>query len=184
MKRTSNWVMAACLAVALGATWTAPLAAQPPVLKGSDADQPATLESIKTVLDNMGYEYEANKDKEGKVTSYAVKLSRDGWNFVITVSPSGNQRWIWLTAWLRKPKEGWPASILQKMLEHNHRVALPYFAIDQSDSQVKLSTPLHNRAITPALLRTNIDDLCTNLKNTVSLWDPEKWDTAIKASAR
>jgi hypothetical protein len=41
---------------------------------------------------------------------------------------------------------------------------------------------LHNKAITAALLRANIDDLCTSLKNTANLWDPERWDSTVKAA--
>jgi hypothetical protein len=184
MWKSSSWMILGCVAVALAAAWSDSLKAQPGPLKGAEGEQPATLEALKILLDNMGYDYQENTDKEGKVTGFTVKLSRDGWNFVLSIAPSGNQRWIWLTAWLRTPKEGWPPAVLKKMLEHNHRVALPYFAIDVGDNQVKLATPLHNKGITAALLRNTIDDLCTAIKSTANLWNPEQWDSADKVAAK
>jgi hypothetical protein len=173
-----------CVALALVAAWGDPIKAQSGQPKGAEVEQPATLESLRILLENMGYDYQESKDSEGKLTSFTVKLSRDGWNFVLTIAPSNNQRWVWLTAWLRTPKEGWPPTILKKMLEHNHRVALPYFALNVGDNQVKLATPLHNKGITAAPLRNTIDDLCSAIKSTANLWDPEKWDSADKAAAK
>jgi hypothetical protein len=170
----------AILALAI-ATTRAP-AQKPPAGEPKTEPAPLTLEALKNMLDQMGYEYEEGKDDKGQVRNYTVTIARDSWTFVITLSVSGNQELVWLFAPLKKlnDTEQVPSSILLKMLSVNGDQGPPMFEFNERTNRFALSMPLLNRGVTPAILRKSLDRLTTQIRGTESLWNADKWPASTR----
>ncbi|MDB5307316.1 MAG: hypothetical protein JWO38_1518 [Gemmataceae bacterium] len=159
---------------------TAPSTSRPGAAQDAKkpADQPLTLDTLRTMLENMGYEIEDVKNKDGKVAGFRLKIEQEGWTHrvVVDISPSG--QWVWLTSWLTTPPKGTtvPPDIYRKMLEANFTNGLPFFSIDPTDGAPRVQTPLLNRGVvTPAVMRRQVDGLLSTVRQTAGVWDPEKW---------
>jgi hypothetical protein len=71
------------------------------------------------------------------------------------------------------------------MLEYNNTSGVPVFAVDDTDGQPKLSTPMLNKGgVNAATLRRVLDIHMSGVKNTQNIWDPVNWDAVKKPPVR
>jgi len=151
------------------------------------AEAPATKpgqltdDSLKTMLDNLGYDVRASKSADGK-PMYYVKLKRDTWEFEISVVLRSDISMLWLTCGVADlpPTDKVPAEVLEKMLAKSDELGPTHFGMKKS-RRVYLNCPLQNKDITPASLRKNLEQLADDVKGTEDLWNPKKWPGADAA---
>jgi hypothetical protein len=144
-----------------------------------DGSSSLTLDSLKDMLDGMGYDFKEgkNKDKKTGVEStwgYTVTINQDTWTYAFQIALSGNKEWVYLTSWLRKPKEKIPADILAKMLDKNY--SMEPVSLETYNGWIRLSLPIWNHGISRKALRGNIDMFCSEIRNSEPLWNPAKWN--------
>jgi hypothetical protein len=137
-----------------------------------------TDESLKTLLERMGYEFEPIKSTSG-LTMYRVKFEQSNWTYTMYVSLSGDKSMVWLATPLIELPAGdkVPEAILEKLLQKTDELGPCHFSL--KGRRVYLNLPLENRNITPARLRQALDTMATNVKETAPYWTVEKWPEVI-----
>jgi hypothetical protein len=155
-------------------------------LNATAADETKTAKPASTaidgsklgqMLDDMGYETKKIND-----TTYDVILKRDNWTIYLRTMFSADGTKLWLHSNLATIDDmsKVPTEVLIKLMEANgvHGPSFFYLSTDTRSSGTKylqIVRPLDNRSITAKTLRTEIDTICTTIKNTQSLWKPEEW---------
>jgi|GEM_PF-6613711 len=153
---------AAILAIGiLGATVFAP------ALRAQQDQQGAlTKDSLKAMLDGLGLE---PKPLNG---GYVVTIKRDGWDDAIQFGISDDRTKLGLNANLgaiAKP-DTITAAQWKKLLEDNFEINPSFISFDGKNNRLFMARVLDNHAITPAYLRQQIDNFCTNVHTTAADW--------------
>jgi hypothetical protein len=145
------------------------------------AAQPApavlTIESLGSVLENMGYEVKTVKNSAG-VPYYVLNLKRGTWTFIFEVSLSPNKAYLWLGVPLNVVPEGAVTGAgpqLLRLLEENFNIAPTFFSYYPGSKRLLLQSAMENRDVTPAKLRARIDAMQDVVERTFPLWDTSKW---------
>jgi len=148
-----------------------------PLLKAQDKDQdppkqtePAgqTLsdDTLKTVLDNMGYE--PKKLSKG----YLLAIKQSTWTINMQVVLSPDNRKLGLNSNLGVVED--PASIQaaqwMNLLIANGDIDPSAFYFDKTQKKLYLHRSFDNRAITPAILKKEIENFAGNVQKTEDLW--------------
>jgi len=132
-----------------------------------------THESLKDMLENMGYDLEEIKSTGG-TPMYKIKFERDGWTIVTYVSLSRNGSMVWVSAPLKDvPDDVSSPEPLRKLLTESDNIGPSHFTL--KGKRIYMNTPLENRDITPVRLRAAINDTASNIKATRDLWDTDNW---------
>lgn len=138
------------------------------------ARQKLTGESLKAMLEAMGYNSKATKNPNES----QLFIERDDWKFTITIGISPNTEFIWLNCELGQIPEQATAKVLAKLLVKSREIGPCHFNISKVDNNqlpLNLSEPITNRDVTAAHLRTKLDGFLSRIKETESLWNPKKW---------
>ena len=128
--------------------------------------QTLTEDTLKTVLDNMGYE--PKKLTKG----YLIAIKQDTWtlNMQIVLSPDGRK--VGLNSNLGAVED--PASIQasqwMNLLIANGNIDPSAFYFDKDQKKLYLHRSFDNRAITPASLKKEIENFAGNIVKTDDLW--------------
>ena len=140
--------------------------------------QTLTDESLKMLLDNLGYEPEVIKSTGGN-PMYRLKLTRDGWEFMFYVSLSSDRTVLWMSAPLMTLPEASkiPAERLEKLLAKNFDIGPAHFCI-HGNRQLFLEKPIANRGLNASTLRIELDSFTSTIKETGPLWDLKTWTVA------
>ncbi|MBY0232648.1 MAG: hypothetical protein K2W96_25490 [Gemmataceae bacterium] len=130
-----------------------------------------THESLKEMLENLGYTPEVIKSTSGSPMN-KIKFERDGWTYVVYVSLSGGGSHVWLAAPLKDIPDGLPSGDpLKKILAASNDVGPCHFVL--KGDRLYLSLALANRDLKPAMLRAGLDDTAGTVKSTVGVWNVE-----------
>lgn len=142
-----------------------------------EANKPLTIGDLKEKFNQLGYDFKENKDKDGNLVSYNVVVPRDGRNWTLVVSLSGNKEWLYVTAYGAKHKSPTvPPMIMEKMLELNDTIGPASFAYYKPGSMFFFQTPMLNLGgITNRVLKDRLEATATLLGKYEDLWNPEKW---------
>jgi hypothetical protein len=139
---------------------------QDPPKQAEFTTQTLTDETLKTALDNMGFE--PKKLSKG----YLLAIKQDTWtlNVQIVLSPDGRK--AGLNANLGKVEDASTVSASQWMdlLISNGDIDPSAFYFDKEQKKLYLHRSFDNRAITPAVLRKEIDSFAANIRQTEKLW--------------
>lgn len=135
-----------------------------------------TVDSLETMLENMGYEPKAGKYNDG--TKYlTVSIARGTWTFAIGLDLSPDKSQIWLSSYLAEVKD--PAKVkpepLLKLLEANNAIWPCYFVYFTSHNGLSIYRPLKNLDLKPALLKNTLESHMNAIESTAGLWDVSKW---------
>jgi hypothetical protein len=137
------------------------------------ADARLTDDQVGALLKSMGYEPETyNNDLGGHY--FVVKLERSGWKVAMSVSVSQDRTFIWISTPVIEIPDVSKVSVpaLLKIMEQNYVLGPSFFSFrPAAGSRLYFSTPIPNRVVTPAVLRSNIDQLVTTVQSTFSLWE-------------
>jgi hypothetical protein len=148
----------------------------------TDKDRPAstgalTLESLGTLLDNMGLEPRQVKNKAGKLVGHSVRMSNPSYNFSVGFDISPNTDWMYLTIWLKVlPDPKVPVNKLAGLLGANQAIEPAFFGLDARDNQFYLRTAVYNRGIKAALIKRMLSNMERAMLDYGKYWDPKKWD--------
>lgn len=130
------------------------------------AGQGLTDDALHQMLDNMGLE--PKKLSKG----YLLAVKQDTWTINMQVVLSGDGRKLGLNANLGKVED--PASISasqwMNLLVSNGNIDPSAFYFDKDQKKLYLHRSFDNRAITPAILRKEIDNFAGNVRQTGDLW--------------
>lgn len=122
-------------------------------------------EDIKGMLANLGYE-----PKDLGENIYEITVTKEGWDVFISVSLSRSKAKMWLVVNLGNfgEKSKNDPKKLYALLQKNTDIQPAQFYI-RGDG-LRLGVPLDNRALTPALIRKEIDTLADHTAKTEALW--------------
>jgi len=139
---------------------------QDPPKQTEVAGQTLTEDTLKSVLDNMGYE--PRKLSKG----YLLAIKQDTWtiNMQVVLSPDGRK--VGLNSNLGSVPD--PATVQadqwMSLLIANGDIDPSAFYFDKTQKKLYLHRSFDNRAITPANLRKEIENFAGNVKQTENLW--------------
>lgn len=118
-----------------------------------------TTEELGAMLEKMGYAPRPRKDKDGKVTGYAVKLTRDSTTITVYLDVAGTGGNIWLSVNATKFTDKEPATpeLLLAFLAAHDQLWPAYLVYYPETKWVELSMSMTAAGFGPATLRTNLD---------------------------
>ncbi|HLK61345.1 MAG TPA: hypothetical protein VKU00_32645 [Chthonomonadaceae bacterium] len=132
----------------------------------ASAGQTLNDESLKQMLENMGYE--PKKLTKG----YLIVLKQDSWTLNMQIVLSGDTEKMGLNANLGKVEDpsGVSASQWMDLLISNGDIDPSAFYFDKDQKKLYLHRSFDNRAVTPAVLRKQIENFADNIRKTEALW--------------
>lgn len=143
-----------------------------PAEKAPRAVAPLTDESLAAMLDNMGYEYKAEKLE--KTTIYHLTAEQGTWTYYIDVSLSNDKDELWISSSVADlPADGKaPAAVLQRLLEETDAIGPAAVYVDAKFKKVKVAMPLLNRGgVTPVVFHTYFSDYMKDVTEVQKLCD-------------
>lgn len=154
-----------------------PAPATPPAEK----DGALTVGSMKTMLENMGYEVTVTNN--ACQFQMPVQIDKQTWTFHATTEISPNQKKFWISANLSKIDENMKdiESNLLKLLETNWETGPGHFRFYSKTRLISFGLPRDNVGFTPAILRTEIDTFAARIRTTESVWNTKKWGASTPA---
>lgn len=149
--------------------WIVTLAAPSLRAQDSAARQAVTVlteDSLKQMLDNMGYE--PKKLSKG----YLLSIKRDTWTIHMQLTLSNDRSKLGFNSNLGVVEnlDGVTAEQWRNLLISNGNIDPSFFFLDKESKKLYLHRVLDNRSIDPAFLRAQIDNFCANVKETADLW--------------
>jgi len=155
----------------------------PTVMRAQGA--PLTPESLKTMIENLGYTTTSSTNSDGVVT-YNITLTPQGWTIDTDVNLSKDQSNIWMWANLSKIPDGqvFDPDTLLTMLKENDTMGPFFFSYSDSSRRFFINLALSNQNVTPAKMRSELDALAQNVVRTQNMWDPTKWKNAPLTGTR
>jgi len=138
---------------------------------------PHTDDTLKTMIDNLGYT--SSVTTQGTTKSYwiPVTLPDNSYTVQTYLQLSSDKTELWIVASLSKIPQGKsvPPSVLQGMLVENDTITPKSFSLGKTNNTFYLNMRVRNDNVTPALLRQSIDSMTAILTQTESLWATDKW---------
>jgi hypothetical protein len=132
---------------------------------------------------NMGYDVKKLDD-----TMYSFPANTGKYNVGITAGISSNGQFLWLTSTVAMlPDSGpLPADLLEATLKANDEIGPAEFFIRTcsdcaagSKRQLRISMPLSNHELTPAIVHRAIDTITGSINDTAQVWASTAWNPAI-----
>lgn len=151
--------------------WPSPTQSQAPA--GDTLAEP----SLKTMLQNMGFNVNETKKKDG-TSSFDVDVSITDYTVHPIVELSPSKRYVWIEIPLFEVKEGTAGFDPSSLLIQNDSIGPYFFSLNSSSRKLYLNYPVVNSAVTPAIMKSAMDGAVSVLNSTSSLWDPSKWKGA------
>ncbi|HEX4569702.1 MAG TPA: hypothetical protein VH184_04695 [Dongiaceae bacterium] len=136
---------------------------------------PLTEDTLKSMLENLGYDVTVSGDKP----PHHYKIGESGSNLDYTISlelstDKGNTI-LWIYAGLYEVPSPTPSAPLLALLAKNDEIGPTFFSYATSNKLMYLNAPTANIDITPAILRQKIRNFVTKLDSTYSLWNVKDW---------
>jgi hypothetical protein len=138
---------------------------------------PLTDDSLKEMLENMGYDVKV--EKQEKTSVYTVKIDQGTWTYFINVALSNDKDQLWITSAVTDvPADGKvPAEMLLRLLEENDHIGPGAVFYDKKFKKIKVGMALLNHGgVTPAVLHTYLGDYLKDLAAVQKLCDFPKGD--------
>lgn len=120
-----------------------------------------TTEELGALLEKMGYAPRPRKDKDGKVTGYAVELTRDSTTITVYLDVSSTGGNIWLNAIVTVFDDKEPATpeLLLAFLSTHDQLWPAYLVYYPKANLVQLAMSMSTAGSGPATLRTNLESM-------------------------
>lgn len=126
-----------------------------------------TRTELREMLVELGFTVKDLNTKEGE-EKYEVSHTKNGYNIPIAYEISASTNFIWLTAFLGKPRTESLESNLA-LLKQNFKIQPCQFYITEKGN-LMMGLAVENRGVTTAILRRHTDKIVANVSETVSLW--------------
>jgi hypothetical protein len=154
------WACTACIAVVHAA------GGGQPSFRQDAAGEALTNDSLKQALTNMGFEPKALSK------GFLIVSKQDTWTLSVQVVLSGDSHKIGLNANLGAVED--PSKVSAEdwmnLLVSNGDIDPSSFYFSKDQKKLYLHRSFDNRAITPAILKREIDNFCGNIRQTAQLW--------------
>jgi hypothetical protein len=131
----------------------------------SSATAPLDPAALKAMVSGLGYETNDLKSDASK-GKFEFTLSKDGLNVPIAAEITSSTNYIWLTSRLGTSR---PDLNFEELLKSNASIQPCQFFIS-SKNALMIAIAIDNRAVTPVVLRRNIELLSNAVVSTKSLW--------------
>lgn len=137
-----------------------------PSMRQDAAEPTLTNDSLKQALSNMGFEPKALSK------GFLIVSKQDTWTLNVQVVLSGDSHKIGLNANLGTVEDPTKVSAedWMNLLISNGDVDPSAFYFNKDQKKLYLHRSFDNRAITPAILKREIDNFCANIRQTAQLW--------------
>lgn len=137
-----------------------------PPKQEESAGQSLTDDTLKSTLDNMGYE--PKKLSKG----YLLAIKQDNWtlNMQVVISPDGRKMGLNSNLGMVEDPSTITAKQWMDLLVSNGEIDPSAFYFDKEQKKLYLHRSFDNRAITPAVLRKEIENFAGNIRKTSDLW--------------
>jgi hypothetical protein len=177
--RTALFVAALALTGTAQGQETGKTAGKEPV---KTAAKKVTTEDVGLVLEQMGYELQPNKDKDGKLKGYWFDLTRGGTTITLYVNVSPGGTVVWLDNNLITFDEKTPATTetLLGLLAEQDNLWPAYLTYYPKTKMLTLALPVE-KALTPANIRAALDSFADKFQIVA---DAYKKVTASEAAAK
>jgi len=138
---------------------------------------PLTDDSLKTMIDNLGYTSSVTTQGATKSFWIPVTLPDNSYTVQTFLQLSSDKTELWIVATLSKipPGKTVPPSVLMGMLIENDTITPKSFSLSKTSNTFYLNMRVRNDNVTPALLRQSIDAMTAILTRTEPLWATDKW---------
>ncbi len=136
-----------------------------------------TVESMNTMLENMGYEPKVGQYSDGG-KYITANVTRGIWTISVSFDLSPDKSKIWLSVFLTKVNDPTkvPLASALKLLDAEANVWPSYFAYSTQYNTIYIYRPLQNADVKPAVLRATIDAFMTNIDSTSAAWESDAWN--------
>lgn len=187
--RNTNWWQplatwlgrtAVCGALLLSATGVPAARAQEAAPAAPAAAAPAvkkfTNEELKTVLENLGYEPEADLNGD-KINLLILQWKQGTFQFIVYISVSGDGENLIVQA----PLKSLPADDaaygkeLSGILAKGFVLTPSHFVVDDS-RMLRLIRFVPNQGLTPAKIRKSLSEFTDQVRNSESVWRCDRWE--------
>jgi hypothetical protein len=158
-------ILLAALFVSTSVICPAPATAAP-IQSSAVASGQLDDDKLRQMLDAMGFEPKALSK------GFLITIKRDAWTTYIQLVISKDQAKIGLNANLGvvESPDSITAAQWRSVLAANRDIDPSSFYYDVDQKKLYIHRVMDNRAVTPAYLRTQIDNFVDNMKSTEALW--------------
>ncbi len=150
----------------------------------ANAQQPAepgqqTVESLKGMLENLGYAPQELKNDKGQIARYLINVQSSGnnWKVLVEISPNQENLWVYANLAVINDYNQVPREILADMLKMNEKIGPSYFAYNEKAKNFVIYHAVTNRGVTAKLLRERIEHVARQVDVNERLWRPTLWST-------
>lgn len=172
MSRFAKWGLSLAFLFGLG---SAVVAADPPKVPAPAAQPPAktlTIEQLGQLLQDAGLAATPQKDAQGAVRSYSVRLTfNKDWSATFTFSLSNNASYVWVDVGLTSITNPGriPPDVLMQLLKRNASTGSMAFYID-SANMLSMHMILSVDGMTPSDLKADVEYIESQMVATANLW--------------
>ena len=125
--------------------------------------------SMKSMVEGLGYELKELNGEAGK-EKYEFTITKSGLDIPIACEISASRNYVWLTVFLGEaPKGSAGASKFENFLKDNFQIQPSFFYIT-SKGNLMCGIALENRAMSPAIMKRNIEKLSDDVAKTKDHW--------------
>jgi hypothetical protein len=139
---------------------------------------PLTDDTLKSMLENLGYSVEVSGDKPPKDFKIHESAPDGSLDYTITFELSagtGSTLWIFAGLYSIPTDKPPPSSALLALLAKNDEIGPVFFSYSTHNKLLYLNAPTPNVDITPQILRQKIKNFVSNMASTYPLWNVKDW---------
>jgi len=136
-------------------------------------------EQLGTLLESIGLKPVKNKARYDFQFADTPDQEKEEWTYSMSVVLSGDQKTIWVLAWLDelpKSSKDVPRLALLKMLAENDKMGKgQFFSYISTNKRFALQQVIENRELTTKKFRTTLRELGQTVYHTYPIWSVDAW---------
>lgn len=145
------------------------LLSAPTALAGGQSDGKLDGPSMRSMVSGLGYELKELNGKVGE-EKYEFTITKGGLDIPIACEISSSKNYVWLTVFLGEaPKGSVGQAKCETFMKDNFTIQPSMFYIT-GKGNLMCGIAMDNRAVTPAIMRRNIDKLSDDVVKTKDHW--------------
>jgi len=151
-----------------------------------DDTAPLDNAKLKTMLENMGYDFSEQKYASG-LPYFQATVRYQEVNYKVDLSIKRDGSILWITIDLKYAPKGVtiPSNILIGMLHDNYvNAETIYFAYNKADGHFRLKGSLPTANLRPIEVRRAVDKAVHKCNRTYKLWNPAEWPAPGDAGSK
>lgn len=146
----------------------------------AEADSELSEVKLKSMIENMGYEFVEAKYSSGR-PYYQLTVPYRDVNYKVDVSRAADGKLVWVVLDLKSAPTGvdLPADILAGMLDDNHTDSeIVFFTYSKAEKQFRLKGSMPGTTLQPADLQRAVEEAVHKCNRTYKLWNSDEWPAA------